>query len=246
MVNLDPVIASAPSNESALLGDWEASRVPVYFDFGDNERNLWRLDPRIRTGTAYLSPVRKSFFLRVHFKGLPFDERCTEAVECAAADPLMQQAPRFRPLTGLERYAASQEEKGRGFVFSNRPPRSPALALTHSGRHHVITTSRAPASRQRQAARQRHRDSTSTSGPRRATPAPRAARAGRDRRRSGTSAKAAGRPLRTRHSAPQRQGYRTPAKPRQRIPSALSWPPMRACENLGRTSVISRGSSRST
>ena len=86
MVNLDPVIASAPSNESALLRDWEASRVPVYFDFGDNERNLWRLDPRIRTGTAYLSPVRKSFFLRVHFEGLPFDERCTEAVECAAAE----------------------------------------------------------------------------------------------------------------------------------------------------------------
>jgi len=103
VVNLERKIVSVPSNDGALMRDWEASRVPVYFDFRDRRRTLWRLDPRVRNGMAYLSPVPKTFFLRVHFEGLPFDERCTEAVECAAADKLMQQA-QFRPLTGFERY----------------------------------------------------------------------------------------------------------------------------------------------
>jgi competence protein CoiA len=96
-------IVSVPSNEGALLRDWEASRVPVYFDFGTSAPTLWRLDPRVRNGMAYLSPVPKNFFLRVHLEGLPSDERCTKAVEHVAADNLMQQAPRSRPLTGFER-----------------------------------------------------------------------------------------------------------------------------------------------
>jgi hypothetical protein len=64
---------------------------------------------------AYLSPVLKTFFLHIHFEGLPFDERCTEAVECAAADYLMQQAPRSRPLTGFERYMDRRQRARRRF-----------------------------------------------------------------------------------------------------------------------------------
>ena len=103
VVNREPLIVSVRSNEGALLRDWGASRVPVYFDFGDSEPGdklcfdapiLWRLNPRGTNGRAYLSPVPKTLFLRVHLDGEPFEEMCTGAVERAAVRHLLQQAPR--------------------------------------------------------------------------------------------------------------------------------------------------------
>ena len=124
-------IFSVPSNKGALLRDWAASRVPVYFDFGDSEPGdtlrfntpaLWRLSPRGPNGTAYLSPVPKRFFLRVHREERSFERKCTEtvnriaaAVERAVADCLKQQAPRSRALIGFERYMARRQLEQRRF-----------------------------------------------------------------------------------------------------------------------------------
>jgi competence protein CoiA len=119
IVNHEPRIVSVPSNKGALLRDWKASRVPVYFDFGDvNEpddkplfdaRILWRLTPCGPNGTAYLSPVQKTEFLRVHLEGLPFDEMCSEFVGRAVARYLIQQAPRSPPLADFERDTARRQ-----------------------------------------------------------------------------------------------------------------------------------------
>ena len=119
------------SNEGALLRDWTASRVPVYFDFGDSEPGdtlcfntptLWRLNPGSLNGRAYLSPVPKWFFLRVHREGRSFEGKYTEtvkriaaAVERAGVDYLKQQAARSRPLIGFERYMARRQLKRRRF-----------------------------------------------------------------------------------------------------------------------------------
>lgn len=79
VVNREPLIVSVRSNECALLRDWAASRVPVYFDFGDSEPGdklcfdapiLWRLNSSITNGWAYLSPISKALFLRTHLTGL--------------------------------------------------------------------------------------------------------------------------------------------------------------------------------
>ena len=116
-----------PSNEGALLRDWGASRVPVYFDFRDSEPGdtqrfdtptLWRLNPRSPNGSAYLRPVPKMFFLHVHRKGRPFERECTEiaaAIERAVADYLRQLASRFRAPTDFDRYLARRQQKRRRF-----------------------------------------------------------------------------------------------------------------------------------
>ena len=115
IVNLEPPIVLFSSNEGALLRDWQASRVSVYFDFGDSEPGdtrrfdtptLWRLNPCGRNGMAYLSPVAKTLFLDAHLKGLRFDEMYTEAVERAcgplfdAASASVPTAYRFRAIRG--------------------------------------------------------------------------------------------------------------------------------------------------
>ena len=69
--------------EGALPRDWGASRVPVYFDFGDDM--LWRLSPCIPNGTTYLLRVPKTVFLNAHRKGKLFEEMASTAVERAAA-----------------------------------------------------------------------------------------------------------------------------------------------------------------
>jgi competence protein CoiA len=121
----EPPIVSVPVlwNECALLRDWYPSRVSVYFDFGDSEPGdtarfdeptLWRLNPGGQNGRAYLSPVPKSLFLKMHLEGLPFDERaCTETIDRAVATFLMQQAPRPGPLAGFERHWARSQRARR-------------------------------------------------------------------------------------------------------------------------------------
>jgi hypothetical protein len=112
------LIVLVQRKENALLRDWGASRVPVYFDFGDDK--LWRLNPCIPNGMTYLLRVPKTVFLNAHLKGQPFEERTWAAVERAAARyseqlsavyaALLQQAPRPQPL-GFQRYLARRERK---------------------------------------------------------------------------------------------------------------------------------------
>jgi hypothetical protein len=110
VINHEPLIVLVRWKEGALLRDWEGSKVPVYFDFGDD--TLWRLNPCIPNGMTYLFRVPKTVFLRVHLEGLPFEEMCTEVVEHAV---LMQQTPRSRPLAGFERFLAQRERARRRF-----------------------------------------------------------------------------------------------------------------------------------
>src|SRR5262249_40916688 len=61
VINGEPPIVLVRWKEGALLRDWGASRVPVYFDFGGD--TLWRLNPCTPNGMTYLSPVLKTGFL---------------------------------------------------------------------------------------------------------------------------------------------------------------------------------------
>jgi hypothetical protein len=111
VINHEPRIVSIPSNEGALLRDWGASRVPVYFDFGDLTKpgdTLWRRNPCNSTGMAYLSRLPKTLFLHIHLKGLE-EMDYSAAVERAVVHRLIQQAPRPRGLTGFERYMAKKQ-----------------------------------------------------------------------------------------------------------------------------------------
>jgi competence protein CoiA len=117
-------IYSVSLGASALLRDWGATRVPVYFDFGTDEKGdtssfdttaLWRLNSRSRDGRAYLSPVTRTEFLRVHLEGQPFEEMCTEAIGRAVADYLMRQALRLRPFTGFDQYLDRRQRVRRHF-----------------------------------------------------------------------------------------------------------------------------------
>ena len=58
-----PQIYVVRSDACALLRAWGGSGVPVYFDFGDGDPNLWRLTPDRRNGIAYLMPVGKASFV---------------------------------------------------------------------------------------------------------------------------------------------------------------------------------------
>ena len=113
-------IVSILWTKGALLRDWGGSRVPVYFDFGDSEPGdtarfdvptLWRLNPCGPHGMAYLVPVSKTEFLRVHLEGEPFEELCTEFVGRTAALHLLQQAPQSQGLPGFERYTARRRRR---------------------------------------------------------------------------------------------------------------------------------------
>jgi competence protein CoiA len=122
--NREPLVVSIRSDEGALLRDWGASSVPVYFDFGDSEPGdklhfdapiLWRLNLCTPNGMAYLSPLPKTLFLRVHLEGLDemdYSAAVKHALAVRAA-LVRQQAP--RPLIGFERYMAKQRARRRRF-----------------------------------------------------------------------------------------------------------------------------------
>lgn len=107
-----PTCPAMPS-KSALLRDWGDSRVPVYFDFGD-DFPLWRLNPLIQTERTYLSPVSRSVFVDVHLKGLPFETMCTDAIHRADAE-LMRFAARSGQRNGFHRYLARAERNRQRF-----------------------------------------------------------------------------------------------------------------------------------
>ena len=124
VVSLKPLTVSLPSNKGALLRDWAASRVPVFFDFGDisepgdtlrfHKPVLWRLNPGSPEGSAHLSPVMKSSFGDAHLKGLPLKGMdWSAAVKLArslrAARSFIPQAPRSRGALGFHQYMAKKQ-----------------------------------------------------------------------------------------------------------------------------------------
>ena len=70
--------------ECALLRDWAPSSVPVYFDLGIREDDgtpvFWRLDPISRIERAYLTPVSRNSFLKVHREGLDAENHFSKGV----------------------------------------------------------------------------------------------------------------------------------------------------------------------
>ncbi|EKS35375.1 competence protein CoiA [Afipia clevelandensis] len=100
--------------ECALLRDWNASPVPVYFDLGLREKDgspvFWRRDPISRDGRIYLTPVSKASFLKVHLEGLDAERQFSEGV-AVIADSLRRAAQRPQALPPFQQYGARQ----RGF-----------------------------------------------------------------------------------------------------------------------------------
>jgi len=96
----------------ALLRDWGACSVPVYFDFGTDEMGdapnldttaLWLLVPRKGDRAAYLLPVPRTEFVRIHLAGEPFEEQCADLVE-QVKDYFRQRALGQPRGVGFERY----------------------------------------------------------------------------------------------------------------------------------------------
>jgi competence protein CoiA len=93
--------------ECALLRDWNSSPVPVYFDLGnvDGTPVFWRRDPISRSGKAYLTPVLRESFLRVHRQGLDAEGTFSEGVG-VIVEGLHRSAQRPQPLPGFQPYLA--------------------------------------------------------------------------------------------------------------------------------------------
>jgi len=115
-------IYSVSINDSALLRDWGASKVPVYFDFGIGETGdtsgfdttaLWRLNPRTRDGNVYLLRVPRAEFVRVHLVGEFYDEQCAGLFE--QVDDYLRQQQARQSLVAFERYSAQRARARRRF-----------------------------------------------------------------------------------------------------------------------------------
>jgi hypothetical protein len=87
--------------ECALLRDWTSSSVPVYFDLGiredDGTRSFWRLDPISRVERAYLTPVSRESFLKVHREGLDAETKFSDGVGLIV-EQFRREAQRYQPL----------------------------------------------------------------------------------------------------------------------------------------------------
>lgn len=93
--------------ECALLRDWNASTVPVYFDLGtrlgNDARVFWRRDPISRQGRVYLTPVSHESFVKVHREGTDAESKFSEGVGLIL-EMLQRAARRPEPLPGFQRY----------------------------------------------------------------------------------------------------------------------------------------------
>lgn len=108
-----------PVSSNGIFWDWGASRVPVYFDFGESGQVgetavLWRRDPYVLKGVAYFSPVPKASFLRAHREEEHFEETFSEYVK-RAVDARHSQASGPQPLRKFERYMAKKHGSRRRF-----------------------------------------------------------------------------------------------------------------------------------
>ncbi|HVR55680.1 MAG TPA: competence protein CoiA family protein [Pseudolabrys sp.] len=99
-------------NDGALLRDWGACRVPVYFDFADRERcdaaqldqnPLWLLHPIDGDSTAYISPVARSEFIKARVEGVDFEEEFKQVIQ---RDIVRMHSARVHPLAAFERRPA--------------------------------------------------------------------------------------------------------------------------------------------
>lgn len=80
-----PLTFEVSIHESALLRDWAASRVRVFFDFGEaseptdkprlSGHNLWLMHPSSAPDRILLTPVTKAAFLDAYVKGLRLKAR---------------------------------------------------------------------------------------------------------------------------------------------------------------------------
>jgi hypothetical protein len=100
-------------DECALLRDWNASPMPVYFDLGVREEDgqpiFWRRDPIGRTGRIYMTPVSRESFLKVHREGLDAEEKFSEGVGVIVGNlRRAAQQPQPLPPTGFHRYLAGR------------------------------------------------------------------------------------------------------------------------------------------
>lgn len=101
----------ATHEESALLRDWNASSVPVYFDLGAREESgtpiFWRRDPVSRSGRAYLTPVSCGSFLKVHREGIDAEEKLSEGIG-VVVDAILRSAEHPQPLPRHPQYLANR------------------------------------------------------------------------------------------------------------------------------------------
>jgi competence protein CoiA len=95
--------------ECALLREWNASLVPVYFDLGfrqeDGQPVVWRRDPVKRNGRIYLTPVPYERFLKVHREGLDWETQLTKGIGRIVEYRQREAQPPLPPL-GSQRYSA--------------------------------------------------------------------------------------------------------------------------------------------
>lgn len=103
------ILHSTNYEECALLRDWNASPMPVYFDLGVREEDgkpiFWRRDPISRNGRVYLTPVSRDSFLKVHREGLDAEEKFSEGVSVIVeALRRAAQRPQPLPLPKFQRY----------------------------------------------------------------------------------------------------------------------------------------------
>ena len=78
-----PRIVAVQSDCCPLVRNWSTSRVPVYFDFGENEPDgvLFRLNPGGRDGWSYLLVMGKDLFLQGHLEGQHhLEEECAQTM----------------------------------------------------------------------------------------------------------------------------------------------------------------------
>ncbi|WP_315718292.1 MULTISPECIES: competence protein CoiA [unclassified Bradyrhizobium] len=122
-IHQQPLVVLARLHDSALLRDWKASRVPVYFDFGDSEPSdlcrfgeptLWRLNPNSESGAAFLSPVAKSYLIEVYRNGVAFDEPFTETLQIVADLLRKRQQARHGMPSGFDWHLKRKQRTRRG------------------------------------------------------------------------------------------------------------------------------------
>ena len=120
-----PHIVSVPPDDCALLRDWGASRVPVYFDFGEAEpvdaaraartAVMWRLSPLKPGDSVYLSPVPKAWFVKAYLEGVEFEELYAKAERDVAYRRLIRQSSQPALLNAFQRFVAARERVRRRF-----------------------------------------------------------------------------------------------------------------------------------
>lgn len=120
VVNFKPLTFSFPSKEGALLRDWGASRVPVFFDFGDlsefrdtlgfHKPILWLLRSRSSNGRTHLLPVFKTSFVPAYLKGQPLKGMDYSAAARSLPFFSIQRAALSRSVTGSHQYLARKQQ----------------------------------------------------------------------------------------------------------------------------------------